>query len=241
MDVSDDAFEAWVEYLFDRPPSELEPIAWYHGEETLTTWDVYYADSDTPVAQAERIRRLFSNAGPLLRPYTDQQVGHGLNFIVNPACGGEIWVLAGHAIPPAVRVAGLRSIVTLFTDVFAPRLRVPHPRPADPDPALIQGSGGLVHPLDFVCDMFWDVAPLVPRRDDDARLQIIAAKLEVLEATLALDSTACQHAALHGLGHEHQEATDEVPEIIHRWLRRNPHAPEELRAYAAQAAIGSVL
>ena len=81
--------------------------------------------------------------------------------------------------------------------------------------------------------MFWDVAPLVPSRDDTL--------LEVLEARLALDSVACQRAALHGLGHEYSAAPDKVPEIIHRWLQRHPHAPDELRAYAVQASTGRVL
>jgi len=81
--------------------------------------------------------------------------------------------------------------------------------------------------------MFWDVAPLVPSRDDTL--------LEVLEATLALDSEACQRAALHGLGHEHSAAPDKAPDIIHRWLQRHPNASDELRAYAVQASTGSIM
>jgi hypothetical protein len=45
------------------------------------------------VAQAERIRRLFSDAGALPRPYSDEQVGYGLDAIVNSA-GGDIRVRA---------------------------------------------------------------------------------------------------------------------------------------------------
>jgi hypothetical protein len=225
------AFEAWLAYLFDRPPSDLEPTPWYWTDDRPTEWALRYEESESEVAQAERIRRLFSDAGTLLRPYSDEQVGHGLNVIVNPACGGDIGVLAGGQIPSALRAAGLRSIVTLFAEVFAPRLRVAHPGYADP--WQHSAPGQRVHPLDFVCYMFWDVAPLVPSGDDTM--------LEVLEATLALDSVACQRAALHGLGHAYFAAGDTVPEIIHRWLRAHPDAPDELRAYAVQATTGRVL
>jgi hypothetical protein len=225
------AFEAWLEHLFDRPPGDL-PTQWYgDDDDPPTEWTLRYEASDSEVAQAERILRLFSDAGTLLRPYSDEQVGHGLNVIVNAAIGADIRVLAVDEIPSALRIAGLRSIVTLFAEVFAPRLRAPHPgygyswkrsEPRQP-----------VHPLDFICYMFWDVAPLVPGRDDTT--------LEVLEATLALDSEACQRAALHGLGHAQLYASDRVPEIIHRWLQRHPDAPEDLRAYALQATTGRVL
>ena len=151
--------------------------------------------------------------------------------ILNPACGGDIRVLSGGEIPPALRAAGLRSIVTLFAEVLASRLRAA--RPGYASPWQHSTSRQRVHPLDFVCYMFWDIAPLVPSGDDTLP--------EVLEATLALDSVACQRAALHGLGHQYSAAPDQVPEIIHRWLRRHPQAPDELRAYAVQASTGMVL
>ena len=225
------AFEAWLEYLFDRPASDLEDPPWYHRvDDRPTEWTLRYQETEPPAAQAERIRRLFSDAGALLRPYSDEQVGHGLNVIVNPACGGDIRVLEGGQIPSALRAAGLRSIVTLFAEVFAPRLRAAHPGYVD-SPGRSE-SGQRVHPLDFVCFMFWDIAPLAPGGDD--------IMLEVLEATLALDSAACQRAALHGLGHGDSAARDKVGQIIRRWLETHPDAPDELRDYAVQAASGRV-
>ena len=95
--------------------------------------------------------------------------------------------------------------------------------------------------------MFWDTAPLVPSRSDyEFCLEFYQAKHEVLEATLALDSVACQRGALHGRGHEYFEgrdfgAKDRVPAIINRWLDRNPDAPDELRDYAVQASTGRIL
>ena len=51
-------------------------------------------------------------------------------------------------------------------------------------------------------------------------------------------SAACQRAALHGPGHWHHAARDEVPWIVRRWLRGHPQTPDELRAYAVQASAG---
>jgi hypothetical protein len=227
-----DAFEAWLEHLFERGPGEFEPVPWYIGDSRPTEWTLRYEEGDTPVAQAERIRRLFSDAGTLLQPYSDEQAGYGLDAIVNSA-SGDIRVLGDGRVPSALRAAGLRSIVTLFAEVFAPRLHAARPGYARPgEPAE---SGQRLHQLDYVCYMFWDIAPIVPGRDDTLR-----EGLKVLAATLALDSAACQRSALHGLGHWHYAAPDEVAQIIRRWLQGHPQAPDELRAYAVQASAGTV-
>jgi hypothetical protein len=65
-----DAFEAWLEHLFDRGPGEFD---WYLGDSRPTEWTLRYEEGDTPGAQAERIRRLFSDAGTLLRPPRDHR------------------------------------------------------------------------------------------------------------------------------------------------------------------------
>jgi hypothetical protein len=212
-----DAFDAWLEHLFDRSERDLDRIPWYHRlDDPPTDWTLRYARSDSPAATAERIRRLFSDAGALLGPYTDEQVGHGLKVIVDGSCGGEIRALSDSRVPVVLRTAALRSITTLFGEVFAPRLRTEDQQQST---------------LGYICFMFWDVATIAPGDET---------VLDVLEQTLALDSTPCQRAALHGLGHEYRYAADHVPAIVDRWLNRNPRAPRELRDYATQARTGSV-
>jgi hypothetical protein len=222
-----EAFEAWLEHLFDRGPDEFEPDTWFISGSRPTEWTLRYEQDDTPAAQAERIRRLFSDAGTLLRPYSDQQVGYGLDSIVWSA-GGDIRVLGDDEVPAALRAAGLRSIVTLFTEVFAPRLRG-YSRTREPSE-----PGQPEDHLYYVCFMFWDIAPIMPGEDT------VREVLKVLEATLALDSAPCQRAALHGLGHWHRAAPDEAARIVRRWLQDHPQAPEELRTYAVQASAGRV-
>jgi hypothetical protein len=232
-----DAFAAWVEHLFDRAPDEFEPVPWYVGDSRPTEWTLHYEEGDTPAAQAERIRRLFSHAGVLLRSYSDEQVGYGLDSLVWSA-GGDIMVLGDSRVPSALRAAGLRAVVTLFAEVFAPRLAAAPPdwgrRPVEsPQP------GQPTDKLGYVCFMFWDIAPIVPGREDceDTDREVI----RVLEATLALDSAACQRAALHGLGHWQRSAPEAVSRIVRRWLQGHPQAPAKLRAYAVQASAGRVL
>lgn len=196
-------------YLFDQPRDE-------------DTWDEQpverldrHARHDTATATAERIRRLFGDAGTLLRPYSDDQVARGLREIVD---GGSLWALRSPQVPVVLRTTGLRSIVTLFAEVFAARIEVEH-RKRIPE-------------LQTVCFMFFDIAPLDLGEDT---------VLDVLEDTLALDSVPCRRAALHGLGHAYRRAPEHVRTIVDRWLSRHRHAPQELRDYALPARTGDVM
>jgi hypothetical protein len=43
------AFEAWLEHLFDRPPGDLEPTPWYHRlDDPPTEWTLRYEPGDPP-------------------------------------------------------------------------------------------------------------------------------------------------------------------------------------------------
>jgi hypothetical protein len=204
-----DGFEAWTAYLFARP---LKEQAW---EEQPDEWLDGYARQDTPVAAAERVRHLFGNAGELLRPYADDHVARGLTEIIE---GGPLHALSSKQVPTVLRTTTLRSIVTLFAEVFAPRIQVEQlRRPSE---------------LEHVCFMFFDIAP-VELGDDTV--------LDVLEAVLALDSVPCRRAALHGLGHAHLTSPEHAGPIVERWLRTHRDAPQELREYAAAARVGQVM
>jgi len=220
--VDMDAFGAWLRHTFDRSPGELTKPLWYNRvDDPPTEWQQRpVVERDDPVATARRIRHLFCHAGILLDQYSDDQVGHGLDVIVNGSIDGEIYALAHRDVPVELRLTGLRSIVTLFREVFSLRLK---------DPSRRDGQ------LGTVCFMFWDVANLANPDGDTV--------LDVLEDTLALDSEPCQRAALHGLGHEYWSARnrEEVTAIVDRWLLRHPDVPDGLRAYANDARLGYVM
>jgi hypothetical protein len=81
-------------------------------------------------------------------------------------------------------------------------------------------------------EVFWDIAPVGSLGDDKV--------LDVLEDTLTLDSTACDWAALHGLGHAYYAAPDAAQDIVDGWLRRRRGLSQALRDYAGQARVGAV-
>ena len=39
-----DAFEAWLEHLFERGPGEFEPVPWYIGDSRPTEWTLRYEE-----------------------------------------------------------------------------------------------------------------------------------------------------------------------------------------------------
>jgi hypothetical protein len=127
------AIDAWLAHLFDRPPEDLGRLAWFlRADQPMNEWSSRFAPGDGPRAAAERIGQLLSSAGNLLRTYSDDQVGHGLKVIVDGSCGGEIRALTDRAVPRALRTSGLRSIATLFAEVFAARVRDDDLRPTRP-------------------------------------------------------------------------------------------------------------
>ncbi len=194
-------------YLFDRAAD--------HDDTESCEWLERYARHDRPAAMAERIRHLFSNAGAILGPYTDDQIARGLMDIID---GGELYAFNTGQLPVVLRTTGLRSIVTLFTEIFAVRIAVEDPQ--------------LRPKLERTCFMFFDAAAI--NLGDDT-------VLDVLEEILALPSIPCQRAALHGLGHAHFEAAHHAQVIVDRWLKTHPGAPQELRDYATAARDGNVM
>lgn len=195
-----DGFDAWLAYLFE--------------DDSDDAWFSHYAATDTPVARAERIRHLFGNAGSLLSGYADDAVSDGVRTILD----GDIGVFFDKKVPVVGRTRGMRSIVTLFAEVFAPRIQ----HEVDQRTPKIQHT----------CFMFFDIGPI--DLGDDTML-------DVLEEIAALPSIPCQRAALHGLGHAHFHVPGDVEPIVDRWLRRHRDAPLELREYAQAARAGQVM
>lgn len=98
--------------------------------------------------------------------------------------------------------------------------------------------------FEYATHMWWDAIAYAyecgnavrGRSDEETRLQ--DAMFEVLVRTLAIDSSECQAAALHGLGHLHHPAG---PEAIAEYIHRNPDLDSGLKQYAEQAALGMIL
>ncbi len=204
------SFDDWVHAWFDHPED----------------WD-WISDYDLPdLSNSEtlaHVTQLFRNAGALLVPYSDTQVGKGLDALINEM-NSPLYALRDTDQPHATCQACLKSIYHVYKEVFAVRC-----------PELL--SHNLKGELGFVCFMWWDIFPLY----SGARPELDATVLTVMERTLALPHIACQEAALHGLGHWHRANPARVHGIIDTFLASQKRHRPELVSYAQTARRGMVL
>jgi hypothetical protein len=95
-----------------------------------------------------------------------------------------------------------------------------------------------VEPLDGAVFMWWDSLCYDwqcgnrDRRRGGEDLQLQDVMFEMLTRILWLNSATCRKAALHGLGHLHHPATQD---IVDRYLREHPSLTQELEEYALAA------
>jgi len=216
-------FEEWVLFVFDHHVDDSR-LEWY--------WDI---DADRwegpPALTVEYLTRAFENSQSVFAPYSDSQLNQGLWYLASNACSSHMFALMDASVPWPARQRCINSIHMLYKDCFAKRC-TPHLGHLD-EP----GAG----PLNSICYMWWDIIPLAGLPDDPARREMDQAILQVMDATLQLDSIACQESALHGLGHWQPHYAGRVEEIIQGFLGHNKLLQENLRAYAMSALNGCVL
>jgi hypothetical protein len=213
---ADAAFEDVVRHLFDHPYTDP---AW-HWDGDADYWNA------SPAREAEVLTRLFRDAGALLAPYSDDQVGQGLWYVASASDHAVCTVET--AVPLPARLDLVASIADLYRLVYAPRLG---------DELGHLGEGGV---LSTSCYMWWDVFPWYMQPEDPARRELDARMLETLAEVLALDSAPCQEAALHGLSHSDVVPPPEAQAIVDRYVASGRIARPELRRYAKLARIGRV-
>lgn len=215
---------AWVAHVFDRPETQ-----WYFPADPMDDIAFPNADADELAAL---VTHTMANCGEDLKPFSDAQIAHGLNFMTNNACGDVVMEVMRPTLTLARRRTLIASLKTLYTDCFARRCAPALSHLSDPTAAE--------NPLNMVCYMFWDASPLLHWQGADA-VQLNDAVIDVLEAALALDHPAVQESALHGLGHTRQfdRANPRPERIVHAFLKTAPISPM-LKTYAEAAAAGCV-
>ncbi|WP_395144949.1 hypothetical protein [Armatimonas sp.] len=164
------SFDDWVRAWFDHPED----------------WDWIREGEFPELAPRDTLTyatRLFQNAGMLLAPYSDNQVGKGLHALIWEG-DSPLTILWDKSLPRSECRACLKSIYRVYKEIFAVRC---------PEVSQNKIKGELGH----VCYMWWDIFPLF----HTARRELNEAVLTTLERTLALPHLACQDAALHGLSH----------------------------------------
>lgn len=215
-------YSAAVRYLFDRPVPDKSGQEWY--------WNIEEpAFEATPVQWTHIQTVLFANAGSHLAPYSDDQVGMGLNHVMSNNAGDIPHMVNDPSVPMADAMRMVRALPTLWRDCLGPRLSAA-------EPSAIGNRGDRLY---FVSYMWFDVWPTfwnakhVPEWCD--------AMWQVFCEMLAMPWREAQISALHGIGHEgnrlnrHQELQAHMDAFI-----RQVKNDDELKNYAQAAARGMV-
>ena len=215
-DITGISYEEFIDFIFDRPvPTEEigspDRHHWYYDIE------VAYE----PEEIAAHYIRLFNDPELVRTRFSPEQLEEGFWAIQGPnlecSVSSLIWVTE---LPFQTRELCVRSMFHLFDKLF------------------------FNWPLDTAPQMWWDSLCYDwhsgnrdrSRGGEDRAMQDVL--FQTLAQILAIDSTNCQAAALHGLGHLHHPDTTN---LIHSYLEKNRLIPAELREYALAAAEFHVL
>lgn len=218
--LSNLAFEDFVEFQFGHAV-RMHGNPWYCDLDG----DWWAPDPRTGIAF---LTQLFANGPRVLEWFSDAEIAQGLTGLVNTmAVGDQPW-MRDPATPAAERAAVWSAIADFFRDLLAPRCA----------PALghLSEEGT---PLNMVTYMWWESFPGFANPDDPERGRVDDAELDCLTRILALDSEACQEAALHGLGHWVSREPRCV-DILDRFLASGRTARPELLDYARAARGGCI-
>lgn len=218
-------YEAVLLYLFDRPEPDraANEQEWY--------WNIEERDFDATPLEWTRIQTvLFAHAGEHLARFSDEQVGMGLNYLMNNSISNVAFTAAHESVPRSELLRMMDAMADLWRDCMGPRL-------ADLHRPIGSGDGN----LGFVCYMWFDVWPLPYwARDIEAFKDAL---WHLFQQMLKVPAREVQFAALHGIGHEkdHLQRDKDVEDLLAAFAARVASVDPELSAYAQAAATGRVL
>lgn len=216
-------YAAALRYLFDRPVLQARQEAWY--------WDLDEPDFEATPLQWTHIQTLlFANAGQDLAAYSDDQVGMGLNYVMDNGLSNVPFAAVDASVPLDDAMRMMKAMPALWRDCIGPRLAHVH------EP-VGSGSGR----LGFVCYMWFDVWPTFWHVRDEPRWQ--EAVWQILKGMLTVPCREVQIAALHGIGHElkYLHRHDDIDKTVTAFIRSVDPADQNLKTYAEAARQGCVL
>jgi hypothetical protein len=208
VDITEYSYEEFVAFIFDREirPREGKYHPWYF--DVRPTFD--------PNRLCEYYIRLFRSPQFLPEKYSKAQLEQGFWAIHGAAFDASAQHLIWNTnVPFRSRCECVKSMSDLFKRLFA------------------------TEALETSVEMWWDSLCYEwecgnrnrERGGEDREMQDVI--FEVLAGLLQTDSDTCQYAALHGLGHLHHPATEELIEV---YLRQHPSLTPARRQYALAAA-----
>ncbi|MEY4905465.1 MAG: hypothetical protein RLZZ292_3280 [Bacteroidota bacterium] len=218
-------YQRQLQYIFNHPVTEP---AWYWTD----FWEEGVFEND-PMCSFLFIETLLQNAKEDLSPFSDGQIGLGLNYIFNNCCSNLADDFKVADVPVERKVAAIKSLFGLFRDVLNPRCHK----------VLSAFSKDAIAPLSYICYMFWDITPIaiwnnVPSKEGKAYYEAIAF---VMQECLYLSNPACVESALHGLGHLVGTQTAIAKPIIENYLKNKKNKNVTLKNYAEMALTGTIL
>jgi hypothetical protein len=236
-------YQRQLDYIFNRPTDEP---AWYWRTDS---WEEGVFDDDTTDAFIF-LETLFLNAGQDLKPYSDDQIGLGLNFIFNNSCSNLTHDFKAADVPFDRKIKALNNLFALFRDVLNPRC-----------PEVLSAfSQATLSKLSYICYMFWDVSPLssayglsfseakskTEAEEKPHKLSKLenynyyAAIAKVMEQCLNLSNPACVESGLHGLGHLAFSYPKLAVPILEKYLIKGKKQHTSLIEYAKMAKTGMI-
>lgn len=214
-------YSAALCYLFDRPVPDKSGQEWY--------WQIDEPEFEATPLQWTHIQTvLFANAGNDLAPYSDDQVGMGLNHVMSNNAGDIPHMVNDPSVPLVDAMRMVRALPTLWRDCLGPRLSTEQ-----------SAIGSRSDRLYFVSYMWFDVWPTfwnakhIPEWRD--------AMWQVFREMLAMPWREAQVSALHGIGHEGARLNrpQELQAHMDSFIRQVKN-DDELKTYAQAAARGMV-
>lgn len=233
-------YQDQLEYVFGRTMTEKE---FYRSP---------FDRSDAIVA-FEFIEQLCRTGKTDLAPFSDDQIGLGLDFVF---CNTQYNLAIDFKqanVPVARKVKALRSLFFLFRDVINPRCE--------------SESVSILN----LCHVFWDVCPLGTWIDfkgidfsflctrinapdavkaailpfykniDNETKNYYRSIAYVMRQCLQLSNAACVKSGLYGLGRLVPFLPDIAAPIIDRYLKNEKNMDEQLVNYARAARTGMIL
>lgn len=221
MGLDPTVYGAALRYLFDRPVPAKGGQEWY--------WDSDEPEFEATPLQWTHIQTvLFANAGTDLAPYSDDQVGMGLNHVMSNNAGDIPHMVNDPSVPLADAMRMVQALPALWLECLGPRLEV-------------TGEESDKHNgrLRFVSYMWFDVWPTFWNARHIPEWQ--GAMWRVFCEMLAMPFRDAQMSALHGIGHEGPRLNrpKELQTRMEAFIRSVKN-DDELKTYAQAAARGMV-
>lgn len=219
-------FQRQLTYVFNRPATEP---AWYWLDDT---WEEGVFD-DTPLSAFLFIETLLLDAKTHLAPYSEAQIGLGLNYVFNGACSNLAYDFRAADVPFERKTKAVEALFNVFQDVLNLRC----------DAVLSAYSQAPLSKQNFICYMFWDICCWSDWKGaDEAETKgYYEAIADVMQRCLDLSNPACLESGLHGLGHLAYKHPEIAVPIIDNFIKNGKMRHNTtLLNYAKAARTGRI-